>query len=337
MRTAVVDGQLGLVADVGLAAHDAHNDASALGRELHGVAEQVDYYLLGVDGVQPHGGRMGVALGEQAHAARHGGALEGGGQRGGVGHQVHRSAVESQLSAVDAAHVGDLVHHAQHALAVALHDLVVLGSLGVVGTRHQLLQRRDYHGEGRAQLMSYAGEEAQLGLLGLGGVAALAQALVGYAASAVVAPHEPGRQQGQGHVDEACPPRGPQLGGDVDVEDGLGGQRVGLVLEGGAHAQAVVAGLEVGVVGLGVVPRGGVPVLLVALKTVGVDDARGVSQLRGAEEGREGVPAARQAHAGGREYALVQGAVGVGGIIDHVVRTYAQGREVHLAHALGAL
>ena len=137
----IVEGLLSIVCNAVHAAGGAHDDAPIGWRELEGVGKEVGQHFFEVDRVEPNLHALFFGLRRETDVLGSGKSREGRHHVVGIMEEFYFLEFQVELSVVDFAHVGDLVHHAQHTVAVALHHPVALLVLFVAVFLLQFLER----------------------------------------------------------------------------------------------------------------------------------------------------------------------------------------------------
>ena len=148
----------------------AHHYLAAVGREFHGIGQQVDQDLLGRAAVRHHANRLldvGVdhqmlVVGATRHHAQRFGERLG---------QIERLHVELHPSGLDLGHVEDVVDDFQQIVAAGENVVAVF----LIFLRAELAEHAAFHDLGetddgverRAQLVTHIGQELGFGLVGL--------------------------------------------------------------------------------------------------------------------------------------------------------------------------
>ena len=236
---------------------------------------------------------------------------------------VRFQEMQLHLPLVHLSHVHELVHHAEDAQGVAVHEVVKPFRVRVLLRFAHLLERRHQEGERGADLMGDVGEHLELEILDLRGLPLLFQT--------APAPHPIHEEQDAGGQQGAVNEEGPdgQVPGIGHMDlDGTRGVFVPGPVEIGLDGEGVVSRGKVRVGGDTGVRRSEVPVAFEGVQPVGIPDLPRIGVLEDGEFQREGVLQFRQGNPGGFGDVLVQDAACLPGDIVHLFVLHREPAEI---------
>ena len=235
-------------------------DASATGRELQGVGEQIRDNLLKFVAISP-----GLEYIRHPNAGNRDAFLAGI-ELEGVADIIHGLChiglfhMKAQGVVLELIEVHELIDELEHALDAALGHAEQRAILTTeVTAAHKLPHGACHHRERCAELMGNVGEEAHVHLVRAQLLLFLHLCLTGGTAgnhhAAGIAIEIPGKSRGEREIDEPCPPRISRRGSNGNAQRTFIGEALVTGIIGSLHAEGVMTGRQIGIAGRMVVAR----------------------------------------------------------------------------------